>query len=94
MGLIQLKMLHPPAETNSGTVPGFCFRTAKTGGQAEHFASVVGEHLLLQPEPALMCQAAEVKHLQEIADLGRTMPEKSFLITAAPDPQLILSALR
>jgi len=35
-----------------------------------------------------------VKRILDITDLGRTMPEKSFLMITEPDPQLNLSALR
>jgi hypothetical protein len=34
-----------------------------------------------------------VKRILDITDLGRTMPEKSFLMITEPDPHLILSAL-
>ena len=35
-----------------------------------------------------------VKRILVITDLGRTMPEKSFLMITEPNPHLILSALR
>ena len=35
-----------------------------------------------------------VKRILDSTDLGRTMPEKSFLMITEPDPQLNLSALR
>lgn len=35
-----------------------------------------------------------VKRILDITDLGRTMPEESFLMITESNPQLILSALR